>query len=294
MIVTLLKGGLGNQMFQYATGKRLAKVNNTKLFICPDWLEEAHEGVTKRVYELDSLNVDENLIKRSSFVVAEPDPSVKVKVYRYTKGLLKPRLQPYAEKGLSFDKQVLKLADNTFLDGFWQNEKYFRDIRGILLKEFEPKTEVSAKNHRYLENIRSCESISLHIRRGDYISNPEAKKFHGLTPLEYYHAAFNKIRNSRKGQPLEIFVFSTDLDWCRKNLKFDCPVTFVEGNKKGADDMRLMKNCKHNILANSSFSWWGAWLNQNPNKIVIAPKIWFLDEQANREMDNIPKEWVRL
>ena len=123
----------------------------------------------------------------------------------------------------------------------------------------------------------------MHVRRGDYVTNKHANKAHGLASAQYYQSAFEAIKNRVADKSLRVFVFSNDLDWCKNNLKIDSPITFIEGNERGSDDMRLMKHCQHNILANSSFSWWGAWLNQNPDKLVVAPKMWFKDKKENQE-----------
>jgi hypothetical protein len=295
MIVVKLMGGHSNQLFQYALGRSLSHRLGAKLYMDVDWFDNAPQGDTRRFYELAGYNIQQNFISAKRLALVEKsDANLKTRVYKITKGLIKPRLLHYREKSHAFDQAVLNLPDNVYLEGFWQNEKYFKDIRPILLKEIELVTPLKSKARGYLRQIKDTESLSLHVRRGDYITNPEAKRFHGLTPMEYYTAAVDLLQKRLPEEPLRIFVFSNDLDWCKQNLKFKLPTTFVEGNQTGAEDMRLMKHCKHNILANSSFSWWGAWLNQNTDKIVIAPKVWFLDKEAGGVTEIIPLEWIRL
>lgn len=296
MIVVKLMGGHSNQLFQYATGRRLADHLGVKLYMDKSWFTTIAQGDTLRTYELGQYKISQDFIASTRLALVKNlnDTSIKAKVYSYSKGLLKTRLVHYREKGHGFDPGVLKLDDNTYLEGFWQNENYFKDIRPKLLKEIELITELREEEKQVLDKIKATESISLHVRRGDYVSNPDASKFHGLTPVDYYRKAVKTIQSKLRQKSFHIFVFSNDIAWCRHNLKLDLPTTFVEGNKAGAEDMRLMKHCKHNILANSSFSWWGAWLNQNPAKVVIAPKIWFQDKQANRETQIIPEPWIRL
>jgi hypothetical protein len=144
--------------------------------------------------------------------------------------------------------------------------------------------------------MKSSESVWMHIRRGDYITNDAANKFHGVKGLEYYKAALDLLTSKlskEKLRNLSIFVCSNDIDWCKKYLAFDYPVTYFE-NRLGSDDMRVAKHCRHDILANSSFSWWGAWLNSNPDKIIIAPKRWFDNEEANNAIDIVPGSWIRV
>ena len=133
----------------------------------------------------------------------------------------------------------------------------------------------------------------MHIRRGDYVSNPTTNKLHGTCSLEYYHNAVDII--AAKVSNPHFFIFSDDHEWARNNFKIDYPLTFVAHNNAGKnyEDMRLMSLCKHHIIANSSFSWWGAWLGSNPKKIVCAPRGWFKDKSLNTN-DIIPSDWSRI
>lgn len=291
MIVTVLKGGLGNQMFCYAAARRLAHKRGTKLFMDLSWFELADQVDTKRVYELDCFNLEQKFIKRSDFVIANSDSSLKIKAYRLTKGLLKPRLNPYIEKTHEFDKQVLNLPDNTFLEGFWQNENYFKDIRKILLSDFYLNNSPTDKNNEALKQISDTTAISLHIRRGDYAANKETNAFHGLMGVDYYKKAVEII--AKKVNDPHFFVFSDEPAWCKKNLKLSFPATYISGNKAGYEDLRLMISCRHHITANSSFSWWGAWLDPRTDKIVISPKRWFSDP-AMVKAEIVPDQWIKI
>ncbi|OGY29502.1 MAG: hypothetical protein A3F35_00395 [Candidatus Woykebacteria bacterium RIFCSPHIGHO2_12_FULL_45_10] len=294
MIAVKLMGGLGNQMFQYAAARRLANKHSAELFLDLRWFDEIPKTDTPRFYELGDYPIKARLIDMFSVRLRSSNkrPTPLERALHRT-GADK-RIWELGEPSAAFYPAVLRASDNTYLLGWWQNEKYFKDIRQILLKEFEPKTPPNTKNKKYLEKIKNSEAVSIHVRRDDYITNKHANKFHGLTPIEYYQKAFGLIKGRVGSQGLHLFVFSTDIDWCKKNLSFGTPMTFVEGNKKGSDDMSLMKHCKHNIMANSSFSWWGAWLNKNPDKIVIAPKNWFQDPKADSETEIVPDSWTRL
>jgi hypothetical protein len=234
--------------------------------------------------------LEQTFIKRSAFVAAPADPSLKVKVYRYTKGLLKPRLGPYIEKSHQFDRQVLNLPDNTFLEGFWQNENYFKDIRKILQKDFSFKMTLSGKNKKILAQTTSSNAVSLHVRRGDYAANKETTAYHGLMGMDYYQRAVQQI--TKKVKDPHFFVFSDDPVWAEKNIRLKNPATYI-GKNKGCDDLQLMIACRHHITANSSFSWWGAWLNPRTDKIVISPKRWFQDSSM-RKAEIIPDKWIKL
>lgn len=261
------------------------------------WFKTAKQtGPFKRFYELGDYTLPQKFIDRKDFALVENKPgNLKTKLYDLTKGKTKPRIKHFfvEDEKILFDKRVLSLPDNTYLEGFWQNEKYFSDIKSLLLKDFEPVKPLSKKNREYLKQIKSTDSISLHVRREDYISVEHYKNFHGLMSLDYYKAALELVRKKSGAKNPHIFIMSKDLDWCKENIKLNYPTIFIEGNKSGSDDMRLMKQCNHNILANSSFSWWGAWLNQNPNKVVVAPKNWFQDESANSQIQ-LPSEWLRI
>lgn len=294
MIVVQLKGGLGNQMFQYAASRRLAHRNKTNLYIDLGWFELTTFVDAPREYELSCFNIEQGFVTRDKdFVVADHTNDLKTKVYSLTKGLIKPRLTPFIEdeEHYHFDERVLSLPNNTYLDGFWHSEKYFMDIRNILLRDFSFKSRINKKNNRLLKDILASNSVSLHVRRGDYVSNKATSIKHGLMGSAYYKKAVELI--SEKIKDPKFYVFSDDPEWCKENLKLSGPTVYVGHNKDGAEDMRLMSNCRHNIIANSSFSWWGAWLNQNDDKTVVSPRQWFNDPGINTK-DVLPKSWLKI
>ena len=295
MIIVRLLGGHSNQLFQYAVGRSTAIRHNAELKLDLTWFDEkfAH-GTTPRHYELGAYPIAAQIATRKDLAKVTTN-SARSPLGRLSQKFRKENgITQLTESGLGLNKPVLNAPDNVYLVGYWQNEKYFKDIRPILLKDLEPTKTMNLANKKYLKQIESLEAVSLHIRRGDYVSDKTTNAYHGLMSVEYYKKAVNIIEKNLGGKPFNIFVFSNDIDWCKQNLGFKQTTTFVEGNTDGADDIRLMKHCQHNIMANSSFSWWGAWLNINPDKIIIAPRVWFLDEKSNRETDIIPKDWIRL
>jgi hypothetical protein len=290
MIVVQLMGGLGNQMFQYSLGRTLASKNKTSLKLDISWFKQVEVVNTQRQYDLGCYAITAETIKRDKLKIINSE-SVKNRLTDrlFNKNALTAQIEPNS----SFHPEILGLPDNTYLQGYWQNEKYFLDIRPQLLREFTPR-EVSAYTRRTTEEIKQKPSVALHVRRGDYASNPLTNKFHGLTPTQYYVKALDHIQ--KKAGNLQCFVFSDDVKWCQDNLPFSKNATIVDGNKsyRACEDMYLMRLCDHNIVANSSFSWWGAWLNESPDKIVVAPKVWFQDNLANRESEIVPKDWHKI
>lgn len=199
------------------------------------------------------------------------------------------------EKYFHFDSTLLNAPDCIYLDGFWQSEKYFSDIEGILRQEFALKNTQTALFHQIAEKIEGTRSVSLHVRRGDMANHPETNRLHGTCSLDYYDSAIEYIVE-RIEQP-HFFIFSDDPDWVKEKLKLNFRSTVVSCGNLFPDyeEMHLMSQCQHHITANSSFSWWGAWLNPKTDKLVVVPNNWFgdfVDEHDTKDL--IPETWVRL
>lgn len=280
MIIIRLMGGHSNQMFQYAVGRHIAKKYNTNLKLDVSWFDNIADGDTPRVYELGTYAIDEN------FYVPTLWSKLLTKV---------GRIKHYTESGFVYDHFVENLGPYAYLEGYFQSWKYFNDIRDTIITDFSYKEEPRGANKLVLNKILNDDnSVSLHIRRGDYVTNKNTSNFHGLKDMDYYKAALKEIK--RKVKNPNVYVISNDPKWCKKNLDLGVPTTIIDNNNDvtgGAEDMRLMRACRHNIMANSSFSWWGAWLNENPDKIVIAPQQWFNDPSIDTS-DLIPEGWIRL
>jgi hypothetical protein len=292
MITIRLNGGLGNQMFQYAAAKASALVNSAELFIDID----EFETYKLRKFELNDYNI-------KNFIIANRGVTTKNKLTPQSfliKFLKKFHLESlvqnyYYERTLLFDEKVLKLNDKTYMEGFFQCEKYFSNIRDLLIEEFSLKKELS-KYSQFIKNEinQTNNSVSLHIRRGDYISSAKTNSTHGVCDLKYYNDGIRYL-NEHIGI-FTIFVFSDDILWAKENLRFK-NLVFIDSSEKriAHEDIYLMSLCDCNIIANSSFSWWGAWLNQNRGKIVIAPKKWFLDsKKQDNSKDIIPNSWIKI
>lgn len=285
-----LTGGMGNQLFQYALGRQLAIKNDTELkldlsfFKTYDW----HE------YSLAPFNIQAKIATEEELWAVKGNYPYKwQRIIFKLKNKFYKKFETIIENGLEYHTYITNVGNNTYLKGYWQSEKYFKNIKDILTHDLKITIEPSVENKDIINQTQDCNAISLHIRRGVYVSVPEVNKFHGVKSLSYYMEALEFIKNNVI-EP-HIFIFSDEIEWAKENLKINIPHTFVDQNNDKTDyeDIRMMSMCKHHILANSTFSWWAAWLNANPDKIVIAPKKWFNDATINTQ-DLIPESWLRI
>ena len=290
MIVTRLLGGLGNQMFQYAVGRHLSIVHGVPLLLDITGLQQGSE----RTYSLGNYKITAS-IASSEVVKSFEYVRFSKRKNRYLKALewlFGEKQAYYTEKSFNYDPHVLKQKNNTYLDGYWQSERYFLGICQQIRQDLQLKAILSKQQSDIKEDILATNAISVHVRRGDYLTNPDANRILGVLDSTYYEKAILKIASLLR-KPI-FFVFSDDLHWCKENLDLGLPTIFVDnGNGQDWEDLELMSTCKHHIIANSSFSWWGAWRNNNPNKIVIAPSRWFRDTTYDTR-DLLPDRWVTL
>lgn len=292
MIVSHLIGGLGNQMFQYAAGRSTALTLGVDLRLhVADYAGYGlHQG-----FELGR-------IFNSSFMLISNDELHAALGWRsglYCRRMLRYRYfaafrgrRFVVEPFLQFWPEIRDVQDNSYLVGYWQSEKYFSNIQSVIRSDFVFKEELSAKNAAIATKIQQCNAISLHVRRGDYVSDAKTNAMLGLCSLKYYSNAVRYI--AERVESPEFFVFSDDIAWVKENLDIGHPCEYVDHNTglESYNDMRLMSMCTHHIIANSSFSWWGAWLNPNTEKIVVAPEKWFASGSLNEDL--LPESWVRL
>lgn len=291
MIVVELLGGLGNQLFQYALGRALSVKRGVQLKLDLS----SFRNYPLRNYRLGNFRIQ-----------AEIASDEDVLQCGYGQGLIgtaqkiRDRMNPWyarrvvREKSFPFSEDIFKVRDNTLIKGYWQSEKYFIDIASELRREIVPNSEMSPESRAILSEITSGESVSLHVRRGDYVENPVTNAYHGVCSQDYYRRAVEFIRH-KSNDSARFFVFSDDPDWVEGNLDIGSPFRVVRHNGPGNDyeDLSLMSACFSHVIANSSFSWWGAWLCANPDKIVVAPSRWF-DGARSDTRDLLPDNWVRF
>jgi hypothetical protein len=295
MIIAQIIGGLGNQMFQCAAGLALAKKHgvplllDTRLFQNYDLRPEGF--VLDRVFKIDATVAEEHEIRnligwRASLIghrlMREESLSfLRGKTY-------------YHQKGFAFNCEFLTLPSTCYFAGYWQTERYFKDEKELIWKQFTFKPPLNGKNKELANHIRQTYgAVSIHVRRGDYVSDSKTNAGHGVCGITYYQNAMRHIEKQVKNPVY--FVFSDDVAWVRKHLPLDREHTFVDHNQgqESFNDMHLMSLCQHHIIANSSFSWWGAWLNSNPDQIVIAPKYWYKNKDWDSR-DIAPENWEQL
>jgi len=278
MIIVKIQGGLGNQLFQYAVARHLAKIHDTSVLLDLS----LYQTYTLHAYSLSPFNIHENIATpdeidsiTSSLPKFVRNLSRKLKISRFNENS-----RHIHEKYFHFDPDILLLPDNVYLDGYWQSEKYFIGISDIIRSEFTLKRSQSGADKEISERIRSCNSVCVHVRRGSY-TRPPYNSVHGTCSIQYYQDAM-KFLAHRTDDP-HFFIFSDDPVWTQENLVTEYNVTYVTHNDATHDseDLRLMSQCQHHIIANSTFSWWSAWLSENKEKCVIAPQQWFRNEDRN-------------
>ncbi len=289
MIVVKLTGGLGNQMFQYAFAKSLSlKKRKSFLLDANDFKYDALRNFELDLFHLGDKLASPEIIRISKIKQVNRFRQLINKVFQR-----RPKNEVFIENDLDYNSDIESVKLN-YYHGYWQTEKYFKQFEKEIRNDFQMQIE---PNEYYLEMIQAAkntESVSVHFRRSDFANNPETNQFHGLCDLTYYKKAMEYIKGSLDN--VTFFMISDDIEWVKNEFQNESNIIYIE-NYKGKDyeDMRLMSNCKHNIIANSSFSWWGAWLNENTSKIVVSPSRWFKNEEKQQQTkDLIPENWIKL
>ena len=269
-IASSLIGGLGNQMFQYAAGRALAHRERAPLALdtSPLRLKGDH---TPRAYGLDAFRIQAGIDNLSVDALA---------------------WMAVLEEGRVGGGWPRKVKRQTRLVGYWQSEAFFADIRPLLLQDFKLAAAPSPYVAEMARKIQGSPlPVSVHFRRGDYVTNPVAARFHGTCSTEYYRAAIDRLGYGQ--ERLDLFVFSDDPRWVQRHAGLPDGYTMVDCNRsEPAQDIWLMSLCRHHVLANSSFSWWGAWLGA-PEGMTVAPARWFLDHDVAQQ-HIVPPRWARI
>ncbi len=292
MIIVKLMGGLGNQLFQYAMARHLAIKHKTELKVDITGLhtKALSENGTVRELELNKMGLNLDVASSQELEAYQKGKAGKMLDLLFLPvGLNKLYIR---ERHFEFYSKALTAPKDCYLDGYWQSENYFSMIREELLKELRP-SELSSETKELAKQLCEGTSVSIHVRKGDYISIPLNRDIYAICGEKYYKAAIDKMNAAHRD--CTFYVFSDEPEWFRRNVGDTPQVKYVTHNsgKDSYQDLYLMSLCKHNIIANSSFSWWGAWLNMNEGKTVIAPKHWFKSDSKNTK-DLIPASWIRL
>lgn len=284
MITVRISGGLGNQMFQYAFGRKLSIKKKENLILDLS----SYDNYNLFKFGLNCYDLKCDFINRKLFY---NDKYIRKICKQLASFGLNRFFNYYIEKELfKFDKNAILTNANYYL-GSWQSFKYFEDITEVIINDFKIDKVLNQKYLELTDQMSLSESISLHIRRGDYFSDKRSQKDHGVLGLDYFERALNFVI-SHMVNP-RVYVFSDDMNWVKNHFKTKYSVHYISDSFSEPEiSINLMSKCKHNIIANSSFSWWGAWLNQNPDKIIIAPKIWMRNNHTSPDL--VPGEWTLI
>ena len=287
MIVVKIKGGLGNQMFQYAAGRALALKTGLPLVLDQrHYRREREHGYGLKAFKLADVPLSEKRLP----------PLLRDRPLAYWVWRLvgrEPKL--LRQKGVGFDPNIAAVCGPAWIDGYFQSEQFFAAQAATIRAELSPISPLDAENARWLAEIKAePRAVSLHVRRGDYVQNSKVTARHGICTPNYYAHALDHVAQKMGADPI-IYAFSDDPAWVRENLKLPVEIRTVGHNdsSRNVEDLRLMNACRHHIIANSSFSWWGAWLNPNADKIVTAPAQWFADP-AYANPDILADSWTAI
>lgn len=306
MIVLRIQGGLGNQLFQYATGRALSLHLNKKLFFNTSGLDKPVDGHLQRAFMLRHFEVKGNVATEALLTkVARPDfwKVLFSKKQIYYKQLVfgeePPTSAPYKNTELHVEPHTYRFYKHLFndnhsvliLDGYWQSFKFFEKYNDIIKKDLTFNFALNKENNQLLEKIQNTHSVSLHVRRSDYLNTVYGNQYFKQIPIDYYEKSLKLIE--KKYDDISLYVFSDDIEWCKKNFMFNDKMVYVF-NDEPAIDMFLMSKCKHNIIVNSTFSWWAAWLNANKNKTIITPSEWYKNVPDSDMHDLLPASWIKL
>ena len=302
MLIVKLLGGLGNQMFEYALGRRLAIETQHELRFDFRFLDGSTITSTPRNLGLNAFpNLNPRLVAASAEDLALCDKfqsSTPYKIYNRARKLL--ALTPAFARSTDHHSLEIKpgfLQTNghlAYVDGLWQNEYWFADVASAVREEFVFPSFASSSASAQASQLAATNSVSLHIRRGDYLTEAEAAQYASVCSLDYYEQAVAKVA-ALAGANIEVYVFSDDIVWAEQHLKLPYPCVFMANppEKPAHEDMHLMSLCKHHIIANSTYSWWGAWLGTNPHKAIVAPKMWFPKIKLSSDK-MVPADWIKL
>ena len=296
MIIVRLIGGLGNQLFQYTIGRILSIKNEVPLYLDTS----AYDNPDSRSCKLYYYNIKAAVATKDKIENINnlyESNALYAKFYRQAEKRFLPKHRWYYYKEdeyYKYEPALMKVSSPILLEGFWQHHRYYEHIYPEIWEELTLKEAYKKDNTGVLSEIeQNAAAVSIHIRRGDYVSDPNNLNWFGVMPVSYYYKAIDYINNKIKSPVY--YVFSDDLNWVKRNLNIKGQTVYVD-IEGGKDYLELdaMSKCRHNIIANSSFSWWGAFLNKSPGKIVVAPATWLANEEANKRVEIQFPGWIKM
>ena len=293
MIITNLIGGLGNQLFQFAAGLAAARRGGTELRVALDLFEgyRLHQGFElTRVFAVALLEA--NATEMRECLGPWRSKAARRLLGRFVRGTLhggRVVLQPT----VTYWPGIREIGPSAYLQGYWQSERFFEDAVAEVRNALVFRSAPSEVNARWIERIEACTSVGMHVRRGDYVSNARNSKIYAICPPAYYRAAVDHVL--QRHRDARFFIFSDEPEWARQLFADQSGIMEVVDHNRGSEsynDLRLMSRCRHNIIANSTFSWWAAWLLERPGKLIVAPQRWL--RSPGLDADMIPARWTRI
>ncbi|MCK9410393.1 MAG: alpha-1,2-fucosyltransferase [Bacteroidetes bacterium] len=297
MVIVELAGGLGNQMFQYAAGRYLSLKHQTDMYLDLSFLNDRtpRADFVYREYGLEIFQLNAQFVSPEASVALRPSRRTIQRQLYSLKRMFNSSIPLYLKEADSgFDSRLFTAPSNVFLEGYWQSEEYFQEIIPAIRRDFTFVGEIDPGARELVHSLQGEHSVCLFVRRREFVTMKKIHAHHGVCSEEYFTAAVKRM--SQHVPNMQLFIFSDDIDWCRTMLHFDVTTQIVDHTYAGkhfGQYLRLMSFCRHFILSNSSYCWWGAWLNNRPEKIVIAPSRWYKNPRMN--MSHLfPNGWIRL
>lgn len=303
MIITALRGGLGNQMFAYAAGLALAEQRRTVLKLDVSWFRHYAEFEAHNRYALSCFNIteqfatDEEILRVRGRALSRTErwsvwAARRLRFHRYADAL-STRASFHRQPGFAHYDEFAHVPDGTYIDGTWQSERFFAPIANLLRLHFSFRYPAPESVRETGAQIRRGPSVAVHFRRGDYVTNPAFRDEIGVVGFDYYERALELMYARHPG--VTAYVFSDDIDAIERQFRPRGPHHFVRATQPwhSYDKIRLMSMCDHAIISNSTFAWWAAWLNPSPRKLVVAPDPWLAGKPQDSR-DVVPDGWIRL
>lgn len=295
MKIIKLKGGLGNQMFQYAFAKYVEKKSgDISILDFSAYAELLNDEIRKPrllKFNISSLVANDRQIKQATMLKHEGNSlSFQYKVKIFLEAVFNPKYYFEWKRGVFISLPGIK--KHGYFDGYWQSIEYIEPIKEQLFREFTPNYELSDKAKQQIVEMQGHDSVFVGIRKGDYTANANARNHYGVITNSYYLKAMELI--SSKVESPVFHIFSNDIEWCKQNLDFKNYKVVFRNKEMQTDDfeeLMIMSSCKHAIISNSTFNWWGAYLIKNPNKKIVCPLRWFNDDTP---INIIPEKWSKI
>jgi len=289
MIISKISGGLGNQMFQYAIGRSLSIYNKVDFKMDISF----YNTDKKRKYTLDKFNIVEKFATEKEIKHFKRYEEKSGRRNLLHNIFFANRKKYYKEKMQGFSKEVFDLKPPIYIDGVFINEKYLKDVEHIIRRDLTLKNPLSAYYSELVKRINNTNAVALMIRRGDFVTEKKTNSFHGLCSLDYYYEAIKQVCKFEKNPTF--FISSDDIEWAKENLKIDHPVYFIDAPIPiDYENLIVMSKCRHFIIANSTYSWWIAWLSDNEDKKVYSPSRWINKPGADAKSDFLPESWITI